>query len=136
MKLTVRCLPIAVILIAISLFLILLFFLRRGNERERETDIFFNMEWVSFYGTKDSKMWISDSAVDNAAKKILKIKPIAHVNIRKKEMFPFSILFVSSEKNEKIVLLNTRFFTFDKKTIFPHNLTGEEMEAFYRAVHQ
>lgn len=102
------------------------------NERGR----FFCTKWVRFYGRKDSKPWISHSAVNNVAKKILQLDYLPSAKAQKKEMFPFSILFISSDGNENVVWLNTKYFSFDKKRFFLHNLTGDEMEAFYRAVHQ
>ena len=97
---------------------------------------FFSTKWVRFYGRKDSKQWISHSAVNNVANKILQLHHLPPAKTQKKEMFPFSILFISSDGNENVVWLNTKYFSFDKKRFFSHNLTGDEMESFYRAVHQ
>ena len=101
-----------------------------------EGESFFCTNWVRFYGRKDSKRWISHSAVNNVAKKILQLNHLPSAKTQKKEMFPFSILFISSDGNENVVWLNTKYFSFDKKKFFLHKLTGDEMEAFYLAVHQ
>jgi hypothetical protein len=97
--------------------------------------IFYNIKWVSFYGRINSKHWVHHNIVNNVAKKFLQLNTISPVKIEKKVMFPFSILFVSSKGNESIIWFNTKYFSFDKKRIFLHNLAGDDVEAFYRIVH-
>ena len=97
---------------------------------------FFATKWVSFCGRMNSKKWVSHNAVNNVAEKILQIKNNFPTKKRKKDIFPFSILFVSTKGNKCIIWLNTEYFSFNKEKVFMHNLTGEEIEAFYRAVHQ
>lgn len=106
-----------------------------GCSNQKRGETFYDTEWVRFLGRKDSKQWISHKAVDNAAQKILNLKHSVTAKTSKKEMFPFSILFISSDGKERVVWLNVNYFSFDKKEYFSHDLTGEEMENFYRAVH-
>ena len=42
--------------------------------------------------------------------------------------------FVSSDRRECILFFNTEHGSFDKKRVFVHRLTGEDMENFYLAV--
>ena len=119
---------------AITVFAASFFIISAMTHSSTEENAFFDTDWRLFYGTKDSKEWISHPAVDKVAKKLLLLKHVSYAETARKEMFPFSIRFVSSDRRECILFFNTEHGSFDKKRVFVHRLTGEDMENFYLAV--
>ena len=103
-----------------------------------EHKAFFDTEWVAFSGQKDRRVWVSGSAVDVVAKKLLRLRSTECFRIPEYEMFPFSIQFTSADGKMTEVLLNAQHFSFDgwsdRKKCFSHDITGEELEAFYVTV--
>ena len=120
------------VIVAVSGFL----FVKHLNEKKLSEDEkqFFDMKWISFCGRINRKQWVSHNAVNNVANKILQIKNSYPTKKRKKNIFPYSILFVSSEGNKCIVWLNSEYFSLNKEKVFMHNLTDEEFGAFFLAV--
>ena len=96
-----------------------------------EEKIFFKTQWISFYGARIGRPWFSHNDVDIVAQKILKLEYAQGRNINTNEVFPFKILFVSANGQKKVVWLNTRTFSFDRKKSFPHDI-GDEIEVFYQ----
>ena len=96
-----------------------------------EEKIFFKTKWISFYGARIGQPWFSHNDVDIVAQKILKLEYSQGKIKGSKEVFPFKILFISADGQKKIVWLNTRTFSFDRKKSFPHNI-GDEIEVFYQ----
>ena len=103
-----------------------------------EHKAFFDTEWVAFSGQKDRRVWVSGSAVDVVAKKLLRLRPAECFTAPENEMFPFAVRFTSADGKMTEVLLNARHFSFDgrsdRKKCFSHDITGEEQEAFYVTV--
>ena len=103
-----------------------------------EHKAFFDTEWVAFSGQKDRRVWVSGSAVDVVAKKLLRLRSTECFRIPGKEMFPFAVRFTSADGKMTEVLLNAQHFSFDgwsdRKKCFSHDITGEELEAFYVTV--
>ena len=86
------------VIVAVSGFLLV----KHLNEKKLSDDEkqFFDMKWISFCGRINRKQWVSHNAVNNVANKILQIKNSYPTKKRKKNIFPYSILFVSSEGNK------------------------------------
>lgn len=120
----------------ITIIAVLFFIVFTMKNSSPMASAFFDADWQSFYGTKDSKKWISHPTVDKVAKKLLLLKHASYIEPARKEMFPFSIRFVSSDGRECILFFNTEHCSFDKKSVFTHYLTGEDMENFYLVVNQ
>lgn len=103
-----------------------------------EHKAFFDTEWVAFSGQKDRRSWFSGSAVDAVAKKLLRFRPKECFIASENEMFPFVVRFTSADGKKMEVLLNAQHFSFDgqsdRKKCFSHDITGEELEAFYVTV--
>ena len=103
-----------------------------------EHKAFFDTEWVAFSGQKDRRSWVSGSAVDVVAKKLLRLRSTECFRIPENEMFPFAVRFTSADGKMTEVLLNARHVSFDgwsdRKKCFSHDITGEELEAFYVTV--
>ena len=96
-----------------------------------EEKIFFKTKWISFYGARIGRPWFSHKNVDISARKILKLEHAQGKIKGSKEIFPFKILFISADGQKKVVWLNTRTFSFDRKKSFPHDI-GDEIEVFYQ----
>lgn len=138
---TRRTLVILAVCVAIAFALIFGLAYRIRTERMKEARETAKAErdlahtsWRSFYGAVGLKSWVADPAVEYLARKFLQLDFKAGERVHDKVMFPFAVKFVAADGDARILFFNTGHCSFDRKTQYPHHLSGEEIERFYCTV--